>query len=95
MSRRRVEEFYCAEAVGGCGKYFTTYLRENMFGNFTIECPACQHHHFRVIKEGVVSQDRHDKKFGESEIIMGLKATLRATPWHNDPEFRRQQLYPV
>lgn len=92
MSRRREEEFYCDKDGGGCGKYFKTYLRESFFGNYTIECPGCKHHHFRVIKEGLVTQDRHNERLGQAEIIMGLKSTLRNTPWHDDPNFRRAQL---
>jgi len=86
---RREEEFYCS---GGCHKYFKTYLRESMWGNYTIECPSCNHHHFRVIKEGLVTEDRHNDAMGESEIIIGLPSTLRDTPWHDDPDFRRRQL---
>jgi hypothetical protein len=86
---RREEEFYCSTE---CRKYFKTYLRSNMWGNYTIECPNCGHHHFRVIKDGLITDDRHDKKLGESEIIRCLKSTVRDTPWHDDPAFRRAQL---
>lgn len=86
---RRMEEFYCGTE---CKKYFKTYLRENMHGNFTVECPNCGHHHFRVIKEGLVTEDRHDKRLGQAEIIVGMKSTVRDIPWHNDPDFRRSQL---
>ena len=89
---RRSEEFYCDLAGGGCSKYFLTYLRENMWGNYTVECPACGHHHFRVIDKGLVTRDRHDERMGEAEIIIGLKTTLRDTPYHDDPTFRRGQL---
>jgi len=86
---RRQEEFFCE---GGCHKYFKTYLRSNMFGNYTIMCPACNHHHFRVIKEGLVTDIRHNESMGESEIIVGLKSTVSDTPWHNDKSFLKQQL---
>lgn len=90
---RRTEEFYCGVSGGGCDNYFLTYLRDNMTGNFTIECPGCKHHHFRYIKEGLVTQDRHDvRDTNQAQIIMGLKSTLRKTPYHDDPAFRRQQL---
>ena len=92
MAARRQEEFYCSKEGGGCGKYFLTYLRENFFGNYTIECPKCKHHHFRVIKAGLVTGDRHSERLGTTEIIMGLPSTLRDIPWHDDPNFRRQQL---
>lgn len=89
---RRSEEFYCDVSGGGCGKYFLTYLRDSMFGNYTIECPACNHHHFRVIEEGLVTKDRHSERMGQAEIIIGLSTTLRDTPWHDDPTFRRSQM---
>jgi hypothetical protein len=60
-----------------------------MYGNYTIICPNCSHTHFRIIKEGIVTEDRHHLKYGESEIIVGLKATLNDTPYHDDPKYRR------
>ena len=91
VTSRREEEFYCS---GGCGKYFKTYLRSNMCGNYTIECPNCGHHHYRVIKNGLVTEERHNKLYEHkiSELIQGLKSTLSDTPWHNDPTFRRSAL---
>jgi len=89
MSIRFKEEFYCQE----CHKYFLTFLRDNFYGNYTIECPNCGHHHYRIIKEGLVTEQRHQDQYeqGKSELILGLKATLKDTPWHNDPDFKRQQ----
>ena len=90
---RRREEFYCDSAGGGCGKYFITYLRENFSGQYTFCCPNCGHHHFRIVKKGLITCDRHDNRtLGSTEIIMGLKATIRDTPWHDDPDFKRSQL---
>ncbi len=89
---RRVEEFYCDKSGGGCGKYFKTYLRLNMSGNYTIVCPGCQHHHFRYIKDGLVTGDRHYERAGTKELIIGLRTTLQDKPHHDDPMFRRQQL---
>lgn len=89
---RRQEEFYCDKAGGGCSSYFLTYLRDNMFGNYTVECPKCHHHHFRFIDKGLVTQDRHHERAGKAEIIVGLASTVRDTPYHDDPEFRRKQL---
>jgi len=94
MAVRREEEFYCDKSGGGCGKYFKTYLRSNFYGNYTIECPnpKCKHHHFRVILDGLVTADRHSERMGTVTIIPGLLTTLRDTPWHDDPEFRRRQM---
>jgi len=89
---RRVEEFYCSVYGGGCGKYFKTYLRTNMIGNYTVRCPACNHDHFRFIKEGLVTDDRHSNRYGTAEVIIGLASTMSDTPYHNDPAFRRSQI---
>jgi len=93
--KRRKEEFYCDKQGGGCGQYFLTYLRTEMYGNYSIRCPnpKCNHLHYRVIKEGLVTGDRHDKRMeGQVEVIIGLLTTLRDTPWTDDAEFRRMQM---
>lgn len=86
---KRLEEFYCQE----CRNYFTTYLRDNFFGNYTIVCPnpKCQHQHFRVIINGVVTEERHQKMYGETTKIRPLKSTMRKKAYHNDPNFKSQQ----
>jgi hypothetical protein len=63
-----------------------------MWGNYSIVCPECQHTHYRYIDKGLVTKDRHNERAGQAEIIVGLKATVKKTPWHNDPAFRRAQL---
>jgi hypothetical protein len=88
---RILTEFYCATVGGGCGGYFKVFLRTNMYGNYTIQCPkdGCNHHHFRFIDAGVVTNDRHSERGGQAEVIVGLKATYSPTPSHNDPDYRR------
>ncbi len=90
---RKLEEFYCDKDGGGCGKYFKTYLRDSMWGNYSIECPSCKHIHFRFIDMGLVTMDRHNERAGQAEIIMGLECTLSLTPWHDSPEFKRSQMH--
>lgn len=90
---RRTEEFYCDQAGGGCGKYFLTHLRTSMYGNYSIQCPGCQHIHYRVIEEGVVTGDRHQERMGgQVDMILGLKSTLSETPKTDLDSFRRQQI---
>jgi hypothetical protein len=88
MAARREEEFYCTE----CKKYFKTWLRDDMWGNYTIKCPNCAHEHYRVIKDGLITEDRHNNRMGAATVIHCLKSTIRDTPWHDDPTFRRSQL---
>ena len=89
------EEFYCSTMGGGCGWYFLTYLRESMIGNFIIECPNCYHLHFRFISNGLITEDKHHDTYGEAITLVGLGSTLRDTPWHDDPIYRRSQLQQV
>jgi len=89
MVERKREEFWCDTGGGGCGLYFKTYLRENMSGIYTIECPNCKHHHFRKIVKGLVTSDRDYAAQNQKQILVGLAATLSKTPWHNDPAFKR------
>jgi hypothetical protein len=49
-------------------------LSEIMNGNYTIRCGNCSHDHYRVIKDGVVTEDRHDKTRGPAEIIHVMKS---------------------
>lgn len=79
LTKRIKEEFYCDVSGGGCGKYFDTYLRDNMTGDYTIQCPACKHHHFRIIRKGLVTSDRSQIREAKN-IILGLECTLRNTP---------------
>lgn len=91
---KRKEEFHCSRGGGGCDKYFLTWLRKNISGNYTIQCPNpdCNHHHFRVIKEGLVTTDRHNQRDGSKEVIIGLNCTLQDNPWTDDPEFLKMQM---
>jgi hypothetical protein len=89
MARRVETEFWCQSE---CKKYFKFWLRENMFGNYTIECPNCRHHHFRWIENGVVSEKRHSQPEGQTDVIQSMKSTIRDVPWHDDPTFRRNEL---
>lgn len=111
MAQRRKEEFHCDKAGGGCGGYFLTWLRDDMWGDYTIKCPNPKcigptpdnpgHHHYRVIKDGLVTQDRHQSRDGSETVLIGLLSTFipefnekgeRNSPWHDNPEFRRSQL---
>ena len=48
-------QFYCAECKG----YFVVRLRTNIDGDYTIVCPKCEHEHFRKVKGGIITKDRH------------------------------------
>ncbi len=51
-------------------------------GNYTIQCgnPACQHHHYRVVEDGRVTEDRHSSRYGESELIHVMPSACQQEP---------------
>lgn len=51
MSRSTV---YCTN----CGGEFIAELDLSLNGNHEITCPLCQHVHYRVVRDGVVTEDR-------------------------------------
>lgn len=45
-----------------CSKGFVAVLDFGIDGPHVIECPRCGHEHYRVIKDGEVTDDRWDHK---------------------------------
>lgn len=62
---KHAHEFQCTE----CAFFNYPMLDDKMNGNFTVVCGNCKHHHYRVLKNGVVTEDRHDKTLPAAEII--------------------------
>lgn len=71
-------EFYCQN---GCRGYFLVRLRTDIDGNYTIVCPSCGHEHFRKIKGGVITGDRHNQfTKGYTERIVVPKSAFSVEP---------------
>ena len=48
-------EFYCH----GCSGFIAVELNMDLNGNHEVHCPKCDHIHYRVIKDGVVTEERY------------------------------------
>lgn len=70
------ENFVCTN----CGWHNYPVLRENFHGNYTIRCGHCSHDHYRVIKNGVVTEDRHNKNMPAAEIIHVMPSACSEKP---------------
>lgn len=44
-------------------------LSDRMNGNFTVICGHCKHEHYRYIKNGVVTEDRHNYAADHGDTI--------------------------
>lgn len=47
------QELYCHE----CGKYVQFEVPE-VDGNLIVHCPNCNHEHLRVVRNGIITEDR-------------------------------------
>ena len=87
---RHAHEFQCDGAQKGrppsdppykkddnCGYYNYPVLDDSMSGNYVIVCGNCGHEHYRVIKNGVVTDDRLDDRLGKAERIHVMKSATQ------------------
>lgn len=63
---RHAHEFHCTE----CRGFNYPMLDEELpDGNYTLVCGGCQHKHYRVVKKGVVTEDRHNHALDHGDTI--------------------------
>ena len=70
----RGEKVYC-EFLCHCDKpYMYLWLNTAINGNYVIKCPYCDHLHYRVVRNGRISDVRHDHQYGNLEKICPVKS---------------------
>lgn len=52
------QELYCHE----CGRYVQFDIDVSLNGNHVLNCPNCGHEHCRVVKNGLITEDRWDSR---------------------------------
>lgn len=64
---RHAHEFQCTN----CNHWNYPMLDECMSGNYTVICGnlKCKHEHYRHIKDGVVTEDRHNSAADHGDTI--------------------------
>jgi DNA-directed RNA polymerase subunit RPC12/RpoP len=65
---------YCTN----CGREFIAELDLGLNGNHEIICPHCQHVHYRVVRDGVVTEDRYRSSAGPT-IRVNVSTTVTVT----------------
>lgn len=50
---------------------FIATINYDLNGNHKIECPRCGHHHYRVVKDGVVTGERYDSDHRTIDVPRG------------------------
>jgi len=68
---RRIEiEFWC----GMCQHYIYVKLNTGLDGNHIIVCPICDHRHYRLVKNGIITADRFVEGDGITDEIIPMKS---------------------
>jgi hypothetical protein len=58
-------QLYCHN----CNGYFNADFDETVNGNHVVKCPNCKHEHCRVIKDGIVTDDRWDSRNPTIQVV--------------------------
>lgn len=58
------QELYCH----GCDKYIQFDVDMSLNGNHMFKCPNCGHEHYRVVKDGKITEDRYNPGFATYQV---------------------------
>lgn len=78
---------YCTNCTGR----FVAELDLELNGNHEIRCPLCQHIHYRVVENGVVTEDRWQSSAGQIFVATTYTSTV-STTWTATSNFTAQWL---
>lgn len=68
---RRVEvEFWCTN----CSHYLYIKLNTSLDGNHIVVCPQCDHKHYRLVKNGIITGDRYNEGEAIADEIIPMKS---------------------
>jgi len=66
------QELYCH----ACRRYVQFDIDTSIDGNYVIVCPNCKHEHYRVVKNGIITEDRWGSTNNLSSYMMVNVATM-------------------
>lgn len=75
MENNERQEIHCHD----CGQYVQFDIDVSMNGNHVLNCPVCGHEHCRVVKDGIITEDRWDSRNGSSIMINTSTMSVTST----------------
>jgi hypothetical protein len=69
------QEIHCHN----CNRYVQFDMDLSLNGNHVLHCPNCNHEHCRVVKDGVITDDRWDQRNGNTFTITASTCTITST----------------
>lgn len=73
--RKRRNELHCHN----CDKYVQFIIDQGLDGNHVIPCPNCGHEHCRVVKNGLITDDRWDSRNGDTYYVAGYNTAYTSS----------------
>lgn len=81
------QELWCHE----CGKYVQFDIDLSLDGNHVLNCPNCGHEHCRVVKDGIITDERWDSRNLVQQNIGGNTITITNTTFTSSSTFGNYQ----
>jgi DNA-directed RNA polymerase subunit RPC12/RpoP len=72
---QEIQELYCHN----CGRYVQFSIDLSLNGNHVIVCPNCGHEHCRVVKDGIITDDRWDSRNSTVTYITNCTSSTVST----------------
>ena len=76
MTMLERQELFCH----GCNRYVQFDIDVLLNGNHVLTCPVCGHEHCRVVKDGIITDDRWDSTNGPTYNIV-TATTSSVSSW--------------
>lgn len=65
------QELWCHN----CDKYVQFEIDMELNGNHVLNCPNCNHEHCRVVKDGIITNDRWAQRNGNTYLVTTAACT--------------------
>lgn len=69
------QELHCH----ACDRYVQFTMDMSLNGNHVLECPNCGHEHCRVVKDGVITEDRWASRNGPAMYVTAVTSSATST----------------
>lgn len=69
------QEIWCH----ACSMYVQFDMDMELNGNHVLHCPNCGHEHCRVVKDGIITDDRWDQRNGNTYAVSSTSSTFSTT----------------
>jgi uncharacterized Zn finger protein len=81
--RNERQEIYCHE----CNNYVQFVIDLELNGNHVLKCPKCGHEHCRVVRNGIITDDRWDSRNGAAIYVSRYTITYSTNSYATTSSF--------